>query len=260
MKTTIIKLSKKEIQQLLKKENLLSFNRKITKSHSMSILESINTYGMLRLPVIVNLIYDNNRKSIADGQHTLTGLVTSMSKNQHQECIEVDCENKKQVIDLIAKLNTTAKSWTNENFLNAWLNFGKEYKYYTDYFYLNNMQKESTISLSKILDIFVSNIESFKKGEPKMKNRLEAECVYRFAKHFRIEYKSAAHQIAGVIKFAQTRKWNDEIYVDNFISRVDRYGEKCNYPKDREDVKNLLQKLYDKTDVEFDNYIKNCND
>jgi len=255
-----IKLSKKEIQELLKKENLLPFNRKITKSHSMSILESINTYGVLRLPVIVNLLYDNNRKAIADSQHTLTGLVTKMTKNEYQECIEVDCENKKQVIDLIAKLNTTAKSWSNENFLNAWLNFGADYKYYTDYYYLNNKQEESTISLSKILDIFISNIDSFKKGEPKMRNSLEAECVYHLAKHFRLEYKSAAHQIAGVIQFAQTCKWNDKIYVDNFISRVDRYAENCNYPKDREDVKSVLQKIYDKSDVEFDNYIKRCND
>jgi len=226
----------------------------------MSILESINKYGMLRLPVIANLLYKNGKKAIADGQHTLTGLVSKMTKNQLQECILVDCENKKEVIDLIAKLNTTAKSWTTENFLNAWINFGAEHKNYRDYSFIQQRQEESGISLSKILDIFVSNDDSFRSGEPKMKNAQEAECVYMFAKHFRKKYKSAAHQIAGVIQFAQTQKWDDKIYVTDFITRVDRYGEKCNYPRDREDIKDVLQKLYEKTNTEFDNYIKGCND
>lgn len=262
MKTQIVKKSKKEIVELLKKENLLVFNRKITKAHAMNILESINTYGMLRLPVIVQTLYDNNKEAIADSQHTLTGLVTKMSANEYQDCILVKCKTKKEVIDLIAKLNTTAKSWSNENFLSAWLKFGADYEYYPIYEMIDNRQKQSGISLSKILDIFISNKNAFKKGEPKLKNPIQANNVYKFAKHFRSKYKSAAHQIAGVIQFAQTKKWEDEEKVNNFILRVDSYASiKGNrYPKDREDIKDKLEELYCKTDLEFNNYISRCND
>ena len=112
-------------------------------------------------------------------------------------------------------------------------------------------------------DLFDNNNKNaFKKGEPKLKNPIQANNVYKFAKHFRSKYKSAAHQIAGVIQFAQTKKWEDEEKVNNFILRVDSYASiKGNrYPKDREDIKDKLEELYCKTDLEFNNYISRCND
>jgi hypothetical protein len=113
-----IKLTKTEVTYLLKKENLLPFNRKITKKHAMNILQSINSYGILRFPVIARLNYNNNILALADGQHTVTGIETIMGNEDFLECIVVDCKTKKQVVDLIAKLNTTAKSWRNEDLRN----------------------------------------------------------------------------------------------------------------------------------------------
>lgn len=252
----IRKFTKEEIQDLLKPKNLLPFNRKITKAHAMGILDSIDTYGVLRLPVMVKQKYNDDRYAIADGQHTLTGLVTTMKKNSYQDCIIVECKNKKQVIDLIAKLNTTAKSWTNEDFLNAWLNFGADNEHYSKYELINNRQQQSGISLSKILDIFAQSGDSFKKGNVKLvKNIQEAELIYNLCFHFRVNYKTAAHAMAGVIQFGKSAGFDMKEEVNEIISRADRRVGVKPFPKDREDLKNELEKIHKMTNSEFNNYI-----
>lgn len=259
MRTTkTIKLNKEQIEELLKQKNLLPFNRKINKEHAMSILDSINTYGMLRLPVLAKLLYDKGRLAIADSQHGLYGLGTIMSSKDVQECIVVDCENKKDVIDLIAKLNTTSKSWKNEDFLSAWLKFGADNEHYAKYKMIDNSQRESDISLSKVLDIFVKKDGSFKKGNIRFVDNIqEAENVYKLCKNFRLKYKTAAHAMAGVIQFAKTKRFEFEEEVESFILRTDaRNNCTKKFPKDREDIKAELELIYDMRDSEFNNYIK----
>lgn len=251
-----ITLSKSEVTSLLKKENLLPFNRKITKKHAMSILESINTYGILKLPVIAKLKYKNNVLAIADGQHTITGIETIMRNKETLDCILVECDTKKEVVDLIAKLNTTAKSWGNQDFLSAWLNFGADNEHYSKYELINNRQKESSISLANILSIFVKSDDSFKKGNVNLvENPQHAELVYKLAKHFVLEYNTSAFPLVGVITFAQAHTEFEENDVDYFILRANRYHKFNKFPKGREEMKNLLESIKDCSDLQFSKMI-----
>tara|TARA_R100000655_G_scaffold19644_7_gene40879 strand:+ start:1412 stop:2197 length:786 start_codon:yes stop_codon:yes gene_type:complete len=248
IKPLYIQKSKKEIENLLKKENLLPFNREISIENTQKILDSVLTYGLLRDPIIVELLYDNNKHAIGDGQHLLKGVVSKMSENGSLQCVLVKCKTKKEVIDLIAKLNTTAKSWTKEDFLNAWLKFGQKNNptYWLTYSHINSTMKESGMPLDTILKIFIIGNGGFQKGEPKMKNITRAENVYEFAKHFRSKYGSAAHQLAGVIKFAKKQKWDEEQTRIEFSDYLDYWAKQNNFPKDRDDMFNLLEENYSK--------------
>mgnify|MGYP003645929663 CR=1 FL=1 len=252
-----IKLTKTEVTYLLKKENLLPFNRKITKKHAMNILQSINSYGVLRFPVIARLNYNNNILALADGQHTVTGIKTIMGNEDFLECIVVDCKTKKQVVDLIAKLNTTAKSWRNEDFLDAWLNFGADNEHYSKYELIDNRVKKSNISLANILSIFVKNDNSFQKGNVNfVDNPQQANLVYKLAKHFVLKYKTTAFPLVGVILFAQSHPEFDILDIESFILRASRYYNSKNlFPKGREEMRSLLEIINDSSDLEFSKMI-----
>jgi hypothetical protein len=104
------------VGELLKQENLLPFNRKIKESHANGIRDSLLTYGLIKPPVLVVLKYDNDKKAIGDGQHTLTALYSLMKSNDLVEVSVIKCNTKRDVIDLIAKLNTTGKGWVLDDF------------------------------------------------------------------------------------------------------------------------------------------------
>jgi hypothetical protein len=248
-----IKLTKTEVTYLLKKENLLPFNRKITQKHAMSILESISAYGVLKLPVVARLGYKNNILAIADGQHTITGIETIMRKKDVIECIVVDCKTKKEVVDLIARLNTTAKSWGNQDFLDAWIKFGADNEHYSKYELIHNRLEQSKISLANILSIFVKKDGSFKKGNINfVDNPVHANLVYKLAKHFVLNYKTSAFPLVGVITFVQSHPNFEDSDIESFILRANRYFNSENkYPKGREEMKSLLETINDSNDLEF---------
>jgi hypothetical protein len=251
IKTNTITITKKQVTELLMPENLLPFNRKISKDHSTTLRDSYIEFGLLRLPVLAKLIYDDSRLAIADSQHLLTGILPLLKAKDSIEVITVDCKTKKEVIDLISKLNTTSKSWMLDDYLNAWLNFGMQYEHYPSYELLKNRMADSTMSLSKILDIFVADRDLFKKGVIKFNDMELSQNVYHLAKHFRVKYNTPAHALSGIIQFGHSQKWKSSEDVDTFISRIDNYKEIKSFPKDRDDIRHLLIEIDSLTDCEF---------
>lgn len=259
-KTSTITITKKEVGELLKQENLLPFNRKIKENHASGIRESILTYGLIKLPVIVVLKYDKNKRAIGDGQHTLTGVYSLMKPKDLVEVSVVKCDTKRDVIDLIAKLNTTGKGWILNDFLHSWLNFGYDNEQYPNYEMLKNRMEESSLSLDKILSIFVKDKEKFKKGTIIFNEMVVAQTTYQLTKHFRLKYKFPSHTLSGVVAFGKSVKFKSEDNVKDFVSRADSYisylkSKKQMITQHRENIKDKLHEIYSMTDFEFNKLI-----
>ena len=261
-KTKTITITKKEVGELLKPKNLLPFNRAIKEKHVNGIRDSILTYGLIKPPVIVILKYDNNKKAIGDGQHTLNATYSLMKSNDLVEVSVITCNTKRDVIDLIAKLNTTGKGWVLDDFLHSWLNFGYDNSQYPQYEMIKNRMQQSGLTLDKILSIFVKNKPKFKKGTVILNDMLVAQTTYLLTKHFRLKYNFPSHTLSGVVSFGKSVKFKSEDNVKDFVSRVDTYisylkSNKQMITQHRENIKNKLQELYDMTDFEFVKLISN---
>lgn len=261
-KTEKIYLTKKEIGELLKSKNLLPFNRKIKKNHAENLKNSISKYGILRNPIICMLNYDNDKIAIADGQHTLTAIHQIITSKDKIECNLVKCHTKREVIDLIAKLNTTSVGWKLEDFLSAWLNFGIDNPEYRNYKFINDRIEESTLSLDKVLSIFIKDKDMFKGGKVVFNDDLISNTTYIFTKHLRLKYNFPAHTLTGVIGFAKGVKFKNEDEVKYFISRFDVYMDYLKSKRQtityhRDNIKQKLFELHSLTDFEFSKLISN---
>jgi hypothetical protein len=261
-KTPTITITKKEVGELLKQENLLPFNRKIKESHANGIRDSLLTYGLIKPPVLVVLKYDNDKKAIGDGQHTLTALYSLMKSNDLVEVSVIKCNTKRDVIDLIAKLNTTGKGWVLDDFLHSWINFGYDNEQYPNYEFIQNRMEQSGLTLDKILSIFVKNKPKFKKGTVIFNEMIFAQTTYLLTKHFRLKYNFPSHTLSGVVSFGKSVKFQSPDNVKDFVSRVDAYisylkSKRQMITQHRENIKNKLHELYDMNDFEFAKLISN---
>lgn len=261
-KVNTITITREEVRELLKSENLLPFNRNIMKNHSDKIKDSIIDYGIIKNPVIGILKYNKNKKAIIDGQHTLTALYSLMKPKSLVDVVVVNCDSKRNVIDLIAKLNTTSKGWILNDFLNAWLNFGYDNEQYANYEMLKNRMDESSLSLDKILSIFVKDKEKFKKGTIIFNDMHVAQTTFLLTKHFRQKYRFPSHTLSGVVAFGKAIKFEHESSVKDFVSRIDTYidylkSKKQMITQHRENIKDKLHEIYSMTDFEFNKLISN---
>lgn len=110
------------MNQITRKKSLFKFieeNRDVKYQHVEELAESVAKYGVLR-PIIVDTNFN-----ILDGQHLFLAL--DLLKYPF-EYLQVDVTTKEEIIDLMAKLNNTSKSWSLEDFINMWATVKPDYR------------------------------------------------------------------------------------------------------------------------------------
>lgn len=123
-----------------KKFNMLPMNRPISPKHVTQMAKSVQKRGLLRPIICVSTsIVDGTRKTwIVDGQHLFHAI---LRLGISFKVIMVDIEDINDLVDLIATLNTTSKSWQMHDYVHCWaglkgkadyarlLKYKEEYKY-----------------------------------------------------------------------------------------------------------------------------------
>lgn len=112
--------------------NLLPFNRAIIPQHVAKMVESITTPGIeVTRPVVctkVDFIDGDRKMYIVDGQHLFQALIRL---GWEIPVVFVTASNIEGLIEIIAKLNTTSKSWILDNYVDAWAVIDKKVDYRT---------------------------------------------------------------------------------------------------------------------------------
>lgn len=245
----VIKLTKKDIEILLSDENLLPFNREIKDSHTKKMKSSIEKLGVLRLPVLAKLNYSEGELAIADMQHGLSAIYELMSETDSIQAIVKHCETKKEVVDLVAKLNTTSKGWNDSDYLNCWIEFGGENSNYGFYIQLKDRFENTGLSLGLLVDIYTSNKGGFRDGsllfrDAKKSMIISNFCAYYKSKGFR------SFQLTGLSKFLLKNELNEK-ERDAFKRRINRMEENNLIPKHRDDFRDLLYVIHSETTSQF---------
>jgi len=247
MKMEIKELTHKELKELIKVNNLLPFNREISQLHVNKMAKSIEKCGLLRLPVIGLLSYQETPKmSIIDGQHLIKAHLDS--KKGAMQVIVKNYDNKRQVINDIATLNNTQKTWNDQDYLEAWYEFGKDNEeHYNNYSYLHHKYNELSVSCGLLVEIYSISKTSFRDGTLEFYHRDFSDKVALMAHNLKVEYKKGAFTLTGLRVWCANRHKNGkDIDFDKLRSRLYnaiRNGEdrNCN---GREDFIDFIEMVY----------------
>jgi hypothetical protein len=115
---TTTKMKIKEISDY-SKLSVLPMNRSIDSKHVQRMIKSIRKMGIIR-PVVTTTtnIFEGELKTyIIDGQHLATALER---ENLMVPCIEIEVTSEEDLIEKMAYLNNSSKSWDLMNYINAW--------------------------------------------------------------------------------------------------------------------------------------------
>ena len=127
--------------------NLLAgINRPVTPAHVTKISTSIQKNGNARAVIIVKVDFiDGVMKSyIIDGQHLFFALLRN---NMDIPYVTMEVKNKEELVETIALLNTSSKSWTTMDYVSAWSSI------VPDYVVLSKMYKTYDLELGQIAEL-----------------------------------------------------------------------------------------------------------
>jgi len=118
---------------------LAGINRPINPGHVTKLAKSIEQLGILQ-PIIVGLIEFITGKPelyIIDGQHKFNALLRN---NMPIPYIVIEIKDKKELIETIALLNASSKSWTTQDYVNAWASMVPDYVKLNHYFQVYDIE------------------------------------------------------------------------------------------------------------------------
>lgn len=112
---------------------LASINRAITPNHVTKINISHSLLGSLRAVICVEVDFINGKltRYILDGQHLYNSL---LRLGWDIPYVVVDVKNKRELIEAIAMLNASSKTWCTQDYVTAWSSLIEDYVKLNQYF------------------------------------------------------------------------------------------------------------------------------
>lgn len=121
----------------LKKGESLSYlagiNRPVNPSHVTKLANSIDVMGVIRPVVVANLSFVSGKptKYIIDGQHLFNALIRN---NMSIDYVEIEVKCMKELVEKIALLNASSKTWVLQDYITAWSAIENDYVKLNHYF------------------------------------------------------------------------------------------------------------------------------
>ncbi len=144
------------------KFSVLPMNRGIDSRHVQKMIASIRKMGVIRciIACTTNIIEGEWKTYIIDGQHLATALER---EGQPIPYVEIDIESEEELVEKMAFLNNSSKSWDLMNYINAWKMIRP------DYMKLFKWKNMYDIEVS-MLACIASNMPSIRFGTQPIKN------------------------------------------------------------------------------------------
>jgi hypothetical protein len=149
---------------------LAGINRPINPGQVTKLAKSLEMMGIIRPVVIAELSFINGKatKYIIDGQHVFNALIRLGWEIPY---VTIKVDSKQDLVEKIAMLNASSKSWTMYDYVTAWSSL-KE-----DYVKLNHYYQVYDFEINELAAILIGNsraggniIKLLKSGEFKIIN------------------------------------------------------------------------------------------
>lgn len=151
---------------------LAGINRPIIPQHVTKLADSICNMGMLR-PIVIATIDFLPQKGdyVIDGQHS---SVACMRLNMPIPYVKIIVKDKSDLIEKIAKLNASSKTWTMQDYVIAWANLHNDYKKLNDYFKQYDFELNILASVFMNMEMSNNTTKTIKNGNFRIKNESES--------------------------------------------------------------------------------------
>jgi hypothetical protein len=151
---------------------LLSFNRRIDKNHVKILVESMRKNGFTGVIQVVRTnLFGKYELYIADGQHRVEAA-KQLGLAVRFEIKEI--KTKEKLVKFVAELNTSSKTFSASNFLNAWSDLE-----IPEYMKIRDVIKNTGFQLTPVLEayLFSSRQKEFRNGEITFPNEKESDVI-----------------------------------------------------------------------------------
>lgn len=162
---------------------LVSLNRNINPGQVTKLAKSINTMGIIRPIVTAKFTYlGKTGLYIIDGQHLYHALIRN---NMDFPYVEIDVKDDKDLVEKIALLNSSSKSWTLLNYIQAWSYVKPQYKTLMKHFntYDLEIQQVASILHKNCISVIGANnaiSKVIKSGEFNIVNEKQAVVLFDY--------------------------------------------------------------------------------
>lgn len=123
---------------ILKKDSKKGFsyldgiNRPVVPNQVTKLAKSLIKMGCIRPIVVAKCLFiDPDKLFIIDGQHLFNALLRN---NMDIPYIEISITNKVDLVEIIALLNASSRSWAMIDYITAWGSISEDYKKLKSYF------------------------------------------------------------------------------------------------------------------------------
>lgn len=112
---------------------LAGINRPVNPSHVTKVATSIDKLGCLQPIIVTQIDFINGKRLyyILDGQHKFNAL---MRLGEEVPYVVIDIKDKQELVEAIALLNASSKSWSMQDYVTAWSCLKEDYVKLNQYF------------------------------------------------------------------------------------------------------------------------------
>lgn len=118
---------------------LAGLNRSIKPSQVTILASAIDKMGIIRPVVLAEMSFIDGTKSwyIIDGQHLFNACLRN---NVDVPYVFIDVKDKQDLVEKIALLNASSKSWTMQDYITAWSSLKSDYVKLNKYFQIYDFE------------------------------------------------------------------------------------------------------------------------
>lgn len=158
-----------------KQFNFLDFNRVVSSSHVRLLMSEMDKHGFVGVMQVI-YVQDSDgvyRYYIIDGQHRFTAAVRLGIYIKFQI---TELNSRREVANLTASLNTSAKGWGTANFLSVWSSMGIK-----EYVKLDSIRQSSGFQITPLLEAYLetSSQMEYRKGTMKFPNESKSDAIIK---------------------------------------------------------------------------------
>lgn len=124
---------------------LAGINREIIPAQVSKLAKSLNTMGCIRPVVVAEIDFLSVKgKYIVDGQHLFNALLRNDMSIPY---VEIQVQDKRDLINKIALLNSSSKSWQTSDYIMSWSSINPNYEKLREYFNIYDIDYASLAAI-----------------------------------------------------------------------------------------------------------------
>lgn len=225
--------SGKELKAFLKNVECMptAFNRRVKEPHVKSMIKSVETIGIQRSINVINTKAFTGKSTLytADGQHLTRGILNIPDEQLKGHFVvfvnTIDSINK--IIPFVSLMNSTAKNWALDDYLNAWVTHGLK-----DYEYIKTIKITTGYSLSGIIEAFsnkpATGNTDFKSGVFKADKASGKKIIDLYQKAVIMGLKESNSAFLGLTRYYLSTPEIDEVKFLKGVKKEKHFGSNFN--------------------------------